>query len=391
MSWNWKPALSAAVLAVLMGPAAAGPADTLVDQIKAVGREGRGNRAAAVAWRDLVRLGPDAMPDILLGLDTATPTAANWLHAAVDAIAEHALVEGKALPAARLELFIRDTRHAGPGRRLAYEWLNRVDPSAALRLLPQMLDDPGAELRRDAVALALTKAQTFLKKGDKVSAKTAFREAFRAARDLDQVEEAAKVLKDLGAPVDITAHLGCLTHWLLIGPFDNTGGAGFARMYPPEQHVDLAARLDGKKGLPLAWKDHACADVYGKVDLNQAVGKHMGAVAYAFAAVQAPAELPVEIRAMSNNAVKILLNGKEIFFRDEYHHGTRVDQHVGRGTLRQGRNEVLIKVCQNEQKDDWAQSWGFQLRVCDGLGAGIPVTAFLEKPGQPTRAERGQP
>jgi hypothetical protein len=32
---------------------------------------------------------------------------------------------------------------------------------------------------------------------------------------------------------------------------------------------------------------------------------------------------------------------------------------------------VLIKLCQNEQTDDWAQSWSFQLRVCDLTGGGL--------------------
>ena len=62
-------------------------------------------------------------------------------------------------------------------------------------------------------------------------------------------------------------------------------------------------------------------------------------------------ERPIEIRAASNNAVRIWLNGKEIYFREEYHHGMEIDQHIGKGILKAGRNEILIKVCQNEQTD----------------------------------------
>jgi hypothetical protein len=42
--------------------------------------------------------------------------------------------------------------------------------------------------------------------------------------------------------------------------------------------------------------------------------------------------------------------------------------------LKVGRNEILVKVCQNEQKEDWAQLWSFQLRVCDNLGGAIPLS-----------------
>jgi hypothetical protein len=90
--------------------------------------------------------------------------------------------------------------------------------------------------------------------------------------------------------------------------------------------------------------------------------------------VDSAQERPVEIRAGSNNAVKIYLNGKQIYFREEYHHGQRMDQHVGRGALQPGRNDILIKVCQNDQTDTWAQTWTFQLRLCDALGGAVPFT-----------------
>ena len=81
------------------------------------------------------------------------------------------------------------------------------------------------------------------------------------------------------------------------------------------------------------------------------------------------AERPVEIRAGSNNAVRIWVNGKEIYFREEYHHGM-ADGPARRQDARckAGRNEILIKVCQNEQTDSWAEQWSFQLRICDALG-----------------------
>jgi hypothetical protein len=50
-----------------------------------------------------------------------------------------------------------------------------------------------------------------------------------------------------------------------------------------------------------------------------------------------------------------------------------MDQHVGRGTLKAGRNEILVKVCQNEQTDSWAQQWSFQLRVTDALGGAVAL------------------
>ena len=33
---------------------------------------------------------------------------------------------------------------------------------------------------------------------------------------------------------DLAGHFGFVRRWMLVGPFDNTGGAGFGRVYPPE-------------------------------------------------------------------------------------------------------------------------------------------------------------
>ena len=51
-----------------------------------------------------------------------------------------------------------------------------------------------------------------------------------------------------------------------------------------------------------------------------------------------------------------------------------MDQHVGRGRLRAGDNTVLVKVCQNDQDQAWAQEWPFQCRLCDATGGALPLT-----------------
>src|SRR5262249_42262924 len=158
--------------------------DALLTRIQAIGKEGKGNADAAQAWRQLVKEGPHALIDILASLDSSSPAAANWLRSAVDAIAEKAQQAGKALPAEKLEAFVRDTRHTGSARRLAYECLLKADATAAKRLLPGMLNDAASELRRDAVDLVLKDAQNSLDKDDKPAASAAYRKALESARDV---------------------------------------------------------------------------------------------------------------------------------------------------------------------------------------------------------------
>ncbi len=343
-------------------------------RLKAVGREGSGNAEAAGAWKEVVRLGPTALPAILTAMDDADATSANWLRTAVDAIAERSLAAGKPLPAGPMEQFIRQTRHNGAARRLAYEWLCRVDPKTPARLLPGMLQDPGAELRRDAVAAVLQDAQARLDRGDADGARSAYRKALTGACDKDQVDLIAKQLGKLGDKVDVAVHFGFVRHWLLAAPFDNTADAGFNVAYPPEKSVDPKAVYKGKKNAEVRWVPFTTTDPYGVVNLNKVLGKHHGVAAYAYAVIESPTERPIQVRAGSANGIKIFLNGKELYHRDEYHHGMEVDQHIAHATLKAGRNELLLKVCQNEQKEDWAQNWTFQARLCDAVGAAVPYT-----------------
>jgi hypothetical protein len=348
--------------------------DALLKTIKDVGGEGVGNVAAAKAWAELVKAGPGALVDLLAAFDGADVTAVNYLRTAAETIAEREGNAGRPLPAAKPEAFLNDKKHNGKARRLAYELLVRGDPKAPERLLPGMLDDPAGELRREAVDVALKDAHAILDKGDKSAAVTAYRKVLYSARDKDQVDLIAKQLRALGGEVDVAAKFGFIRQWALVSPFDNTEGAGFAQVFPPEKGVDLAATYTGKKDAKAQWVKHATTDDHGTVNLNKILGKLKGTTAYAFAVIDSPDERPVELRAGCITALKIYLNGKQVFAREEYHHGIDVDQHIGTGTLKKGRNEILVKICQNEQTEPWAQEWMFQLRVCDALGGAVPMT-----------------
>ena len=77
---------------------------------------------------------------------------------------------------------------------------------------------------------------------------------------------------------------------------------------------------------------------------------------------------------MSVNAVKVWLNGRPIAQHNVYHSGSQFDQYVSRVVLEPGRNVILVKVCQNAITPDWADAWGFQLRICDHNGTAVLST-----------------
>ncbi len=367
----------ALVLLATAAPAADPPA-TVADALKAitsVSKEGTGNEAAAAGWKVVTSAGGDALIPTLTAFDGASPTAANWLRSAVDAIVEKETKAGKKLPG--IWAFVKDTKRSPEARRIAFELARAEDKAAADKLLPEMTDDPNLEIRKEAIAAKLPGVL----EAAVPERKAGLLKLFASSRDKEQAEAIAKSLKELGEKPNLTAHFGCVTEWQIVGPFDSPKGVGFAQAYPPEKGVDLAAKYPGKGG-EITWKPTQSADTYGKIDLNAEIGKHMDCVAYAHAVIVSDKEMPVEIRAASPNSIHIYLNGKKLFQREEYHHGSVMDQHTGKGTLKAGKNEVLIKLVQNNQSEKWAQSWDFSARVCDWSGGALPVKQEVIRDGK---------
>jgi hypothetical protein len=352
-------------------------ADKLLKQIKAVSKEGAGNQEAGAAWRELVSLGGEAILPTLAAMNDATPAAANWLRSAVNALAEKEQGAGKKLPADQLEAFVKDRKHNPAARRLAYEVLVQADAKTPDRLLPAMLDDPSVELRYDAVAKAMRAAERL--EGEK--AKAEWGRLFAAVRDSEQAKTIAKAIETAGGKPDLVAQFGLVTRWMLVGPFSNSDANGFATAFEPEQRVDLKAVYTAKGITKFEWKPHTVEvdpksfdlEKVGVVDLNKAIGKYKDAVAYAYTVAESDKELPVEVRYGCINASKLFVNGKQVFAKEEYHHGMNFDQYVAKVILKAGKNEILLKVCQNDQKEPWAQVWQFQLRLCDATGGAVPV------------------
>ena len=344
----------------------------LLDPILQVGPEGTGNEAASAAWKKLAQLDAERLPDVLAALEGANPLASNWLRAAVDAIAERRLADREALPVDALERFVRDRSNDARARAIAFAWLARGDESAPDRLIPGMADDPSIELRRLAVERLIAEADKRYA-GEQLQSEKTYREALVAARDPDQVKHVVERLRKMGQSVDLPKHFGFLADWKLIGPFDNVDKKGFDVAYPPESAIDVEVVHQGQKG-PVRWSDHSTDDDYGMVDLTKALDKHKGAVAYATAEFVSDRERQVELRLGCVTAFKVWLNGALLFARDEYHRGTRMDQYRFPATMKPGRNVILLKVCQNEQTQDWAQRWQFQIRVCDQTGTAVLST-----------------
>jgi hypothetical protein len=344
-----------------------------ISAIKSISREGKGNDDAGPAWKTIVSKGNAALIPTLEAFDDSNPTAVNWLRTAVDAIADSEKAAGRKLPADKLEAFATNTKFAAAARLQAYELLAAQDSSAKERLLPGFINDTSLDLRHQAIEQELVKVE----KAAKPTLKSDLQKLFTYSREKDQIELIAKKLIDLGVKVNIAEQFAFVTQFALVGPFDSTAGKGFAKPYPPESAKDISGTYEGKSDAKVKWKMCDTADKYGTFDINKLLDKHKDSVAYALAIIVAEKDTPCDIRVASTNAVKIFLNGKKLAEREEYHHGAPLDANIGKGTLMKGENVIVLKVCQNDQSEPWAQNWQFQLRVCDATGG--PLDGIAQK------------
>jgi hypothetical protein len=340
----------------------------LLAKIKSVNAQGANHADAIVAAQALQKLSGDAVPQILAAMDGANPLAQNWLRGIAETVVSR---ERKAaLPIKELETFLLDSRHSPRGRRLAYEFLLNEDLTVEKRILAGMVQDPSLELRRDAVQLVIEQAEAHLKAERKKEAIESFASAFIHARDIDQIQAVAKQLKALEQTYDMPTRMGFLMRWKLVGPFDNTNDVGWDTAYEPEAKVEFTASYKGKSG-DLQWIDHESKEEFGIVDLTTALDKHKGAISYAATDFISDREQKAVLRLGCINAHKVWVNGVSVGANHVYHAGMEIDQYTFPITLKAGKNRILLKICQNEQTEPWAQRWQFQLRVSDDIGGAI--------------------
>ncbi|MEX2581501.1 MAG: hypothetical protein WD342_20765 [Verrucomicrobiales bacterium] len=356
-------------------------------KLREVGPEGKGNAEAAEAWRELVDQGPETIIPILQSMENAGPLAGNWMRSAAETVFEREFDAGGELPAEGIERFLLDRENDPEARRLAFDFYAKIGPEAAADLVPGMIDDPNPSLRRDAVARLIEKGERLIANDETDDSIEVLGEALGAARDVDQIDAAAKLLReDLNQNVDLPKHFGFLMRWHLVAPFDNTGLSGFETVFPPEEGVDLDASYEGKDGQAVSWQRYSTSNDYGMVDFNQPFSPLKEVVGYAYTEFDSAENRTAQLRLGCKNAWKIWLNDELLFGRDEYHRGIRIDQYVLPVQLKKGKNTLLVKACQSKEEHTWTAQWEFQLRVCDETG-----TAILSTDRKPTPQPESKP
>jgi tetratricopeptide (TPR) repeat protein len=171
------------------------------------------------------------------------------------------------------------------------------------------------------------------------------------------------------------ARLGFVTDWMVIGPFGNERGQGFASALPPESELVPDRDYPGRKR-PVRWRSCPAPAADGLIDLAGMLRPDREAVAYLVTFFEVPGrgELPVAVRLGSADGVRVWVNGRELW-RHDADREAGFDQDVFGAVLRPGWNSLLVKVGQADG------SWGLRLRLT--APAGEPLEGLRCSPAMP--------
>lgn len=166
--------------------------------------------------------------------------------------------------------------------------------------------------------------------------------------------------------------------WYHAGPFDNTDGNGFDTAYPPEKGVDLKAMYTGKGERRVGWEEFKgftpgkvvnLAALYPRANTN--------AVVYLYHPFESPSAFKMKLSMGSDDTLSVFFNGKRLL-HEPYSRDSAPDQDFVDLDVKEGKNELLVKVCQG------GGGWSVYVQPAD-LPAGV-ITETVRK-----RLERDYP
>lgn len=345
-----------------------------LQQVKGVQLHGVGHADAVKAMKVLNAISADQIPLLLEAFDGTNPISANWIRAAIQKAAD----KSTALPIDSIAAYFRDKSKSPEGRWLAWQIVCEQQPEFRDQTIAGLAKDSSMPLREIGIAKLIADAAamgTDIEKMDddaKDNKLAILKSALENARDVDQIKAIAKAMSPLGEEVNLPKHLGLILNWSLISGFDNKDESGFDVVYGPEE---IAGTLKLQKytvdGQEIDWVDTTTAEENGAVDLNSVIGKKKGVIAYAATTFDCSTDCDVEVRIGTPNAHKIWVNGQLVMSNEVYHNSNSIDKFSAPVKLQKGGNKVLVKICQNEQTQPWAQDWSFQLRFCDSTGKAV--------------------
>lgn len=153
--------------------------------------------------------------------------------------------------------------------------------------------------------------------------------------------------------------------WYFAGPFDNTDGKAFDFAFPPEKGVDLKATYAGKGGAKVQWKEFTGFKTGAVIDLSKVTGTKADAAVYLYHTFESPKAFQWPLSFGSDDTLSVFANGKRVH-HEPYVRPAAPDQDRVVIDVKEGKNELLVKICQ--------EAGGWEVYVAPELPDLVPAT-----------------
>ncbi len=164
--------------------------------------------------------------------------------------------------------------------------------------------------------------------------------------------------------------------WHYIGGFDNAGGAGFDKSYPPEKEINLQAKYPGKGGAPIGWQEGKFID--GQVN-SLAILKpehNMDSVVYLHREIEVSTASEMPVSLGSDDTITVWCNGQKLLAENVYRPAAP-DQNQVKLQLKPGKNRILIKIGQGQGEF----AFYFAAKPTEPSTTGAPFEDITDKAG----------
>lgn len=176
---------------------------------------------------------------------------------------------------------------------------------------------------------------------------------------------------DTAAAGRIFRELGFVDDWMVVGPFDNEGKAGFDEIFAPEDEAGRAlvpGRAYTGKERPVRYRALPTVSPYGWVNLGNSLRPSSRVCAFLSTSVEGRAKPEVlSLWLGASGAHAVFWNGQEVL-RDASYRGIDLDRRAQLVRLLPGWNSLVIKLCTAESVPMMSVRFG------DASGAPLRVT-----------------
>lgn len=159
----------------------------------------------------------------------------------------------------------------------------------------------------------------------------------------------------------LNEELGVIRSLWICGAFDNERGSGYRTKHETETRFDPDATYPGKLH-QVAWRQLPAHPLMGQFQLGSVMRPASQVMAYVATAVMADERTDAALWLGSTGAVRVFLNGTEVFARDvlrEVHD----DQDAAVLPLQKGANLLVVKSCRQEER---ASVLSLRIAACNG-------------------------